>query len=197
MMVKSIPGTLILLITFGACSGGGGGDNSFEDEADALVQRYSMASAPDPSELVGEATMSGFVGFGIDGPTDLDGMIGIMDMVANFDTIMINGTASEMRNAMDMDNQYEGELVLSGTITDDLFNGSLIGGVTGTIDDGGVGSTFDANIVLGVDGQFRTDSNGFLAYGELFGETDLEVMTGGVPSIYNDQITDGLFLVGE
>ncbi len=196
-MEKSISGTLILLITLGACSGGGG-DVSFEDEADALVQRYSMASAPDPSELVDEATMSGFVGFGIDGPTDLDGMIGNMDMVANFGTGMINGTASEMRNAMDMDQQYEGELALSGMITDDEFNGGLlIGVVTGTIDDGGVGSTFNANIVLGVDGQFRTDSNGFLAYGELFGDTDLEVVTGGAPSIYNDLTTDGLFLVGE
>ena len=196
-MAKSSCSALIVLMTLAACGGGDGGD-TFDNQVEALTTRYSMASAPDPGELSGEATMSGIVGFAIASPTELNGMIGSMEVVANFDSGMMDGTASEFRDAEDMDALYEGELALEAMITDDTFSGgSLIGVVTGTTSDGGVDSTFNANIVLGVDGQFRTDGDGFLAYAELLGETDLEIETGGAPSIYNDLVTDGLFLVGE
>lgn len=197
MSIKCSSCTLVLLMVLAAC-GGGGSDGTFADEAEALTTRYSMASPPDPGELSGEATMSGFLGFAINSPTEINGMTGDLDVVANFETNTINGTGSALRDPEDLDQMYEGELALEGVITDDTFSGSMIGVITGTSDDEGAISTFTANVVLGVlDGQFRTDNDGFLALADLSGETDLEIETGGAPSVFSDLATGGLLLVGE
>lgn len=208
MLVKSISGSLVLLVALGACgsSGSGGGQDVEFELIESLQSRASTASDAQPEDLSGTATMSGYIGLNIDSVLFAGPVYGAMNMEADFNTGSVEARASDLGVYQDIGGCMSGcELVLMQSLEGELtFTPDDGGGIyDGTLFDGTLNgdltsSTRNYEISIFADGGFLIDDEGLLASATLGGAGDEVIITSldgmMVPESVN---ATGIFIVAD
>ena len=191
-------GALVLLASLAACIEGTDQiDTISAEEFGALITRSGNLSAADPEDLVGEATMSGGILFGVpSNEEEFSATIGNMNMVADFTNSEISGAATELKDYVisgecedinDCDIElvisFDGELVLDSVINGSLFTGTLNGELTASEEVTEGEETFMvtgvADVNLDVSGRFLADDAGLMAQALLGGDASMETFIDG------------------